>query len=446
MPSTALFVTSFHQSLGETFTLARLAHDLRAEGWRVEFLASEFAAAFLRQQGHAVTLLGGRRDENERLLTETVKRLEPSVAVTADFFLFEATDARQKWSVRWLTEGRAPVVTFDHLKFHPHPRTITLAFKERFASDPDLVKTFAGVPAGAAPRIQVRVPALPAEVAALIRPCPVHDPRPQPDARVWCYDVCRGEPPCALPAATRRRLGLASTEKVVVVPVGSWALDLSRHLRLPYPDLLARSLLRYFRRVSGPLRVLLVGTGLAAAKEVRGRVTLELVPGLPFDDFRDLLAASDLVLGDNATSATLGRGVMAGVPTAVLTSALVVRRERGRIVLDAPFPVSPFVRKLIRSAERSAPGSVFPFAVYPLGWREEMEPLFAGNPYRNAVEWLEMFDEKTCAERLASLLGDQVARGSLIARQRAYRRLVAALPAGGRLLSDVLDRSVGAVA
>lgn len=446
MSDRALFVTSFHQSLGETFSLARLAADLRAEAWRVELLASEFAAGFLRREGHAVTLLAGRRDENQRLLAATLDRLDPAFVVTADFFLFEATDARSLWSARWLLETGLPVVSFDHLKFHPGPRTITLGFKGRFESDPALAQAFPEVPAGAVPRATVRISALPTDVAALIRPCPVHDPRPQADARVWCYDISRGEARGTRDGSIRRRLGIAEGEKVVVVPVGSWALDLARHVKLPYPDLLASALLRYLERAPGRLRVLLVGKGLRAGKELSGRVTLELVPGLPFDDLRDLLAAADLVLGDNATSATLGRAVMAGVPAAVLVSSLSVRRQGRRLALDAPFPVSRFARGLIRATERSAPGAVFPFAVYPLGWRDEVQPLFDGNPYRDAVEWLETFDEKDSSARLLSLVFEPSARASLIARQLAYRSLVEALPGAGQMVREILDRTAEAAA
>jgi hypothetical protein len=446
MSARALFVTSFHQSLGETFTLGRFAADLRAEGWRTEFLASEFAAGFLREQGNTLELFTASREGNQRLLDAALRRVAPDLIVASDFFLFEATDARRMWSVRWLTESGVPVVTFDHLKFHPDARTITLGFKSRFDSDPALLANFPGVPAGATPRATVAVPALPAEVVALIRPCPVHDPRSQPDPRLRCYDLTRSESKASPPTAARRRLGISDGEKVVVVPVGSWALGLARHVRLPYPDLLGQVLLRYFGRAAGRVRVLLVGKGLEAAKHIRGRVTLELIPGLPFDELQDLLAAADLVLGDNATSATLGRAVMAGVPAAVLVSSLRVRREPAGLVLDAPFPLSRFARGLIESTEQSAPGSVFPFAVYPLGWREEMEPLFDGNPYRDAIEWLEMFHETDSAERLVRIVFEPAARERLMARQMAYRQLVEALPDAAEIVAGVLARAEGAVA
>lgn len=435
--SNALFITSFHQSLGETFTLARFAADLRGEGWQVEFLASEFAAAFLREHGHEMTLLTRTREGNQALLIATLRRFAPALIVTADFFLFEATDARRFWSTRWLIDSGVPVLTFDHLKFHPEPREITLGFRSRFDRDETLLGNFAGVPAGAVPRHTVRVPALP-EGVALVRPCPVHDPRPQADPRIRCYDISRGERRGTSPAAARKRLGIADEEKIVVVPVGSWAIDLARHVRLPYPDLLAQVLLRCLERVAGRVRILLIGKGLQPAKEVRGPVTLELVPGLAFDDLQNLLSAADLVLGDNATSATLGRGVMAGAPTAIFVSSLTVRGDGEQLLLDAPFEVSQFARELIENTERMAPGSIFPFAVYPLGWRVEMRPLFDANPYSDAVEWLELFDEQDSAARLSSLLFDRTVRESLIARQRIYRRLVQALPTAAEMVSDVM--------
>src|SRR6266536_5608979 len=113
--SNALFVTARYRSLGETYTLARFAGGLRAAGWRVDFLAFEFAAAFLREQQMPVTLLGDDRRENRVVFDRLVAERPPQVVFTTDYFLLCFKETADVWSNRWLFDLGCPVASFDHL-------------------------------------------------------------------------------------------------------------------------------------------------------------------------------------------------------------------------------------------------------------------------------------------------------------------------------------------
>lgn len=436
---TALFVTSLQQSLGETYTLARFACELRSEGWHTPFLASSFALAFLRDQGVPVRPLVEDRRANRRTLEVAMERSRPDLLVSADPYLSWATDSRKWWSTDWLLEGGVPVVTFDHLKFHPEPCDIRLAFLDRFLHDPSLAAGLEGVPEGARPHPVVHVPALPEGFTTLVRPCPSHHPDPGPDPRIHTYDTTRGEVEAAVNrGAVRRRLGLPTGDKVIVLPAGSWAMELSKVLRLPYPHLLADLLLRYLSGAPEPVHLVFVGSELERATEVRGRSTLHMLDGLPFRDMRDLLVTADLVLCDNASSATAGRAVMSGVVAGALLGSVSVRRHGGRLELEAPFELTPFVADTLLALERERPGAVFPFSVYPLGWREEMKPLFADNLYTEALDWMELYDEPATTRRLQALLFDRGLRRSLRENQAEYRRRVRSLPGAVELVEAAL--------
>jgi hypothetical protein len=294
------------------------------------------------------------------------------------------------------------------------------------------------------------VPALGAGFTVLVRPCPAHDPGPAEQPRIRPYDMTRGEADdmetgtAADRNAARRRLGIPDRDRLIVLPTGSWAMELARVLRLPYPHLLARLLLRYLSGTPQPVHLVFVGSELEPAHESHGSSSVRMLAGLPFRELRDLLAAADLVLGDNASSATLGRAVMGGVAAGAFAGSVEVRRRGARIDLVAPFPQSPFVADLLGTLERERPGSVFPFAVYPLGWRREMESLFSGNLYATALVWMELFDEEATTRRLMELLFDPGARRSLAERQATYRQRVRALPGAAALADVALTAEVAA--
>jgi hypothetical protein len=443
----AVFVTARHSSSGETFTASRFAADLAADGWAIDFLAFPYAARYLQQQGWSLTLLGESREENHRTLQHLMAERSPQLIITSDLYLLESADVARLWSNRWLFTFGCPVVTFDHLAFHPQSWSFKLLFLRRFK-----LRTTAGdqfgegepfdphgrFPKGEAPVSDIcEVDELPIEVAGVVRPCPIHDPGPDSDLRIKKYCAIKANGGNS-PGQARDRLGLDPDERLILVPVGSWALQLAIDLSIPYYDYYPRLLARYLRRCPVKVRIVMLCSELKPSRESHGRVTIQSVPGLPFDQTTSLIAASDLLLCDNITSATIGRAVMIGGPAAVATSKVEAHHEAGSIRFTAPFSLSNHVAHILDEMERRAPGSVFPFSVYPLGWTDATRRLLAGNPYTTTFTQLELFDEKQMMTGLEQLLLDQEVRQQLMQRQTEYREAALGLPVAAEIASQIL--------
>ena len=458
MAKSALLVAARYKSLGETYTLARFARGLVEGGWGVHFLAFEFPARFLQQEGLPVTLLADDRGQNQRTVERTIREKAPQLILTTDFFLLCFPDMADVWSNEWLLRAPCPLASFDHLMFHPHRRVLPLAFHRRLeALSLDKLKqrprpglVLPGPAAGARPRRELttycEIDPLPPEMAGLIRSCPVHDPRPEADPRIFRFSAAAAErSPGRSRSALRAELGLGSDERLVLVPVGSWALQLCRDFDIPYFDHFPRLLVHHLQGLPGGVRLLFLSSELGPRRESQGGVQVEFRSGLPFEQVTDLTRAADLVLCDNVTSSSLGRAVLYGVPAAALVSSVETCREGGELDFHAPFTLTGFAREALTEMESRAPGSVFPFSMFPMGLREEMEPLFRGNPYRSTFEWLELFDAEATPKALFRLLVDADRRGELRARQAEYRAAVEQLPGAPEIAEGILARAaVGA--
>jgi hypothetical protein len=451
----ALLVTSLRPSLGETYSAARFASGLREDGWRVEFLASDFAAGFLRQQDLSLTVFEQSGNDNRELLWRRAAAAKPSLVMTADWFLFDAgagatsgrpgtneggsgSGSAPVFDPRWLLDLDCPVTTLDHMGFHPGRRTLVTGFAERLAR----LRGLSPPAREGAPRPETTIRDLPREVAAVVRPCPPHPARPASDENCYKFSVNEGSPRSdGEMRRAREGLGLAAGEKLVVVPVGTWAVALCTDLGIPYERFFPRLLVEYLAGSPWPVRVVLLGGQGQARHEVQGSVAVESRARASFGEAQELLMAADLVVADNATSSFLGRAVVEGVPTAVLTSSLTVERESGGPRFVAPFRLSEPVRRLLCDIEAEAPGSLFPFLLYPLGWRDELAPVFKDTSYGAALQWLELFDEEGTTRVLLDLLFDGTTRRELLARQVSYGCDLAGLPRPSAIAASIQDRT-----
>jgi hypothetical protein len=446
----ALFVTSLRPSLGETYSAVRFASGLRGCGWQVEFLASEFAAAFLGPEALPSTVLGASARRNRALLLERAMASNPGLVVTADWFLFAAGSGDSRpapmgegpppspaFDPNWLLDLDCPVATLDHMGFHPGRRTLRTGFCERLSLTRPPPRGAEGPP-----RLETTIPELPDAVAAVIRPCPLHSARPPREGRCVKFPVIGGrartdDEHCR----ARESLGLSPHEQLVVAPLGTWSGELCRELGIPYGRLFPSLILDYLAATGSRVRVVFVGAAGGDWPERRGRVVVERLASASLQRTQVLLSAADLVIADNATSSFLGRAVASGVPAAVATSSLSIERGVAGIGFRAPFPISEAVGRLLREIDAEARGSVFPYLVYPLGWREELAPLFQDNAYADSLWWLELFDEQRTTELLEQLLHDEAVRGALLERAAAYLRDLETLPGPCEIAESIEGRT-----
>jgi hypothetical protein len=427
-PRNVLFVTNQVKSLGESYTAFQMARDLEQWGWSTTFLAFEFAASFLREAGLQVFELRDDRAHNQAAL-RSAARCKPRMMVTADYYLFRSSNAARYWDFHWLDGLDCPVASLDHLGFHPEACAVEIGYAR-------VVSAHAGTPR------QLLIEALPSFVDTVLRPCPLHSPALSASEKTRVFRWPTGDAPSPETVdGVRAQLGLGEDEKLVVLSVGSWALQAATELRIPYREVVVQLAARALSHLGIPVRLVFLCGEEQERIESAGQLTVQYLGRVPFDLAQSLLLAADLVLSDNVTSSMVSRAVLREVPAAVLVNSVDASTTAdGTLAIKAPFAISDAAYEGIRRMETEAPGSVFPSWVYPMGWQGALEPLFRENPYRATTDWLDLFDEAGTREGLGRLLCDSDYRTLMRGRQRAYADVVRKVPLPREVLSDLVGQ------
>lgn len=260
--------------------------------------------------------------------------------------------------------------------------------------------------------------------------------RPAPVARPEAPGAYRALP-AVVPASPHERarirdsLAIGEHERVVVTTVGSWQLaeqypaGHARRLADAWPALIAQ-----LARRLAPCRLVHVGP----APFVPAIAGYRHFPQLAAEDFRHLLAASDLLLTGNIMATSIAAAIALDVPVLALgnsvAGATLDELEAGSgapLTADARAWVAPIL-PLRR------------FAVSPLGLHAFVAPVLARNPYRDAVGHAEALDFEGTAARARALLDDATAARSAMAR---YRTQIAALPGPYERLRELTNTTAG---
>lgn len=403
----ALFVAPMQRSTGEAATVVSMARELIEESCEVRVLASaELTPSIRARLPVDVRAFGSVATDNEALWLRTFDDFAPSHVIFADYpmlsFSSGVAPLRSSAWVQRLDPSDATLLTLDHLGYGQ--RAVSLYF-----GPPHLC---------AHPQ---RIPELPATMGRLL-PCPIHEPGPVPGRRGVPFRVRGPQPPS--PDARERaraRLGIDG-EAMILHTVSAWTRDFCDAYGIAYYELLPRLLGWYFEGAPQPVVLVSVNDGHTLPLEAPGSVRVVNLGAVDEATFGELVAGCDLFLNENPFSSTLGRVVCAGVPAACLVnSSTLVEIHRA-----APERLV----ELALALEHERLGSVFPYRVLPLDFREELEALglFRGNRFGLAFEELEVWGGEATRERLWHLLWSETARERLRERQRAYRDALEGLP------------------
>jgi hypothetical protein len=403
-----LFVTPMETSSGEATTALQMASTIAARGVEVQFLASPFTAAFI------APLFPGRvvefsRDgtRNREIWAATLREYRPDVVVFADFpLIFFSSGAvpiaeRDQWAAS-LEEAETCVLTLDHLGYAQRP-----------------VELFFGPPHLSIQR--EALPELPERMEVLL-PCPLNEPSPLPGRRGAPFRVWNLPLGIAAERRTqvRERYLRDEEELLVFYPVSTWALRFVDAYALPYYRFLPHLLAQHLAGLARPVTVVSVNGALP--EEPGGRQIRFLNESfLPPGDYDELLLSADLVVGENKVSTTLGKAICGLIPCALFRNSFRLRELLERL--------HGTLRTLVLEMEAARAGSVFPFDVFPIWSREELDllGLFDRNSIGDAFEQLEIY-EGASGIQLRRLLADAEARRQLRERQSSYVDRLTALP------------------
>jgi hypothetical protein len=413
-----LLVAPSEMSSGEAVTLVNIAEDLARSGASCSFFTSQGARRYVeRAFPGRVQSLGGSLQDNRRLWTQVIEETRPDAIVFADYpLLFFSSGSVPLADDEWLDaleRAEARLFTLDHLGYAQGQRIVAFG-------PPHM--TF-GMEVTAA---------LPASMEVLL-PCPINDPAPIPGRRGRAFRCgVAGEISETERRAVRARYLGDDAGLLVLHTTPGWAVHLARDLGLPHYRFLSELLAEMLAGLRHRVVVASVNAdGLLAPAQIRGFRAVN-VPPMPPDEFERLIAAADLMLTDNAISVSLGKAVSLDVPCALLAN--------GSSITELQERRSEPGARWAYSIEQERPGAIFPWEVFPIWNRDDLDRLGFGadHAFRRCTARLESFGGDATRATLAELFEDGPLRKAIGDARREYMLQVAELPTASQVLASAL--------
>ena len=135
---------------------------------------------------------------------------------------------------------------------------------------------------------------------------------------------------------------------------------------------------------------------------------------LPTDKYEQLLHSCDLLITDNSVSASLGKAVCSQRPSVVFRNSYSLLELLD--LADEP------LRNLIMEMERVRLGSIFPYEVFPIWSRADLDELglHEENSFSTGFAAVELFGGQVTRNQLFALLINEDTRESMRQRQQVY--------------------------
>jgi hypothetical protein len=198
-----------------------------------------------------------------------------------------------------------------------------------------------------------------------------------------------------------------------------------------YEAFLQDLLTHYLADVDEPVTVVGVLPHVQAGGVMRTHKNIRFVnmPFLEIDAFLELVFSCDLFVSDNLPSSAMAKAVFCGVPALALQNTCFEgTRDGSPLTVPEHGNLRGEALELVQKWNRLLPGGIYPFRLYPLGWVDELKPLFDNNPYTDAIVHAEMYDVEATARSFTDLLCDDTVKANLHNRQQTYIEQALALP------------------
>jgi hypothetical protein len=413
-----LLVAPSEMSTGEAVTLVNIAQDLERGGASCTFITSGGARRYIESAfPDRLQSLGGSLRENQRLWTQAIEQTRPDAIIFADYpLLFFSSGSVPLADDAWvgaLERTGAALFTLDHLGYAQRQRIVAFG-------PPHM--TFS---------MEV-TPALPPPMQVLL-PCPINDPGPVPDRRGRPFRCGVAQQISEAQRLAVRASYLDDEQGLLVLHTApGWAAHLARDLGLPHYRFLSELLAEMLAGLQRQVVVVSVhAEGLLAPVHINGFRAINVPPMRP-DEFERLIAASDLMLTDNAISVSLGKAVSLGVPCALLANGSAITELQAR-------RGEPGARWAC-AIEQERPGAIFPWEVFPIWNRDDLDHLGFGDEhaFRRCTARLETFGGDATRARVVELLGGGPVRKSTGDARHEYMRRMAELPTASQVLATAL--------
>ncbi len=403
-----LFLALAKAGWGETILGLRIASELHAAGDVVHFMAHSSVGSLLHDVPFSVHEVPDHIGPLTKLYIEELLSSQAiSSLILSDFCTTDLFFRLMGMSGEFLCDYGVPVIAMDIWDSQESGNEIDLFLEE-----------------------VLPVPTWIARTALRLLPSPIVRPSNR-----------RGVYSC-LPAATtvpnrvrehiRADIGLTPADRAILFSTARWqqAAYTNEHaLRLAakLPLLLSH----FVRRLGASTHLIHVGPAQYPLREVLGH-RYHWIPSLPARQFDLLVGSMDLLVSANISATSIGKAITSGVPAVVLQNSIKAASLE-ETVASMPRRPSPDLVQWLREAL-----PVYPFSLWPLGYRKYLEPVLADNPYTSCVQVCEILDEEHVLETCTGVLFDKALKSACVTRQAEYVERVNRLPKASDIVHDYL--------
>lgn len=396
---------------GDTLIGIGLTNQLRTAGVESHYVISRAAEALIRHHGYPYTVVEPEQGRKVRdVIDSVVREVQPDAFVLADYLNYWGTLIRRFDTDPWfLDDYQLPVLPIDIWEWENTSFRFDVCGREYERE------------------VSRRILDMPAH----LRPVPVCHLDAGASGRGFPYRILPPEQRLSEAGrrAVRAELGLAATDRLLMVPVSAWQqpgkdepgmTEMITRLADGVPGLLAS----YLRRLPSNTHFLFIGQHVPAPFRALPAEQLHLLPLCPPDRYHALLCASDAVLSLTTNAVTVIRALLMDIPAMLLTNRFHVPDTAAIEAVDGELGgLGPAARTWLG---HTVP--IEPFRLWPKGLHAFMEPLLKGNGYPDAIARRELLDEEGVVSGLEALLHDPATRDRLAQDRARYVAAVEALP------------------
>lgn len=371
---TVLFIVTSFWAYGELTIALEFAKQLDTDRFKPLFLIPHSHANIVNSQGFAYMLLSQSGNINRCVMSELESLHKPALIVLADILNYNFCD-------------RHFGITIDDLNLFSGKKGGFDLYD--YSERKNKVDTYGNV---SKEMQEVQLDFL----DFLLQPAPILHPIPSKRANVFRYPLLDGNSLAREVRKENRDCSADKKEKMILITSAKWQIDRTFKIHRKYIEACIRAMEEIFLALPESVRVVSLGTQSLFLKRRHPNFIHE--DSVPPDEFREIMATTDLIISNNFISTSMIRAVLRGIPTMLIQNSY-LKRDGVKKWIGRDMPAEP---KLLESCDIA-----YPFRVFPIGWFAFLQGIVRKNPFYR-LPWIgELFEPSKTSETIVSILGER---------------------------------------